>query len=1151
MKKLGQWLVFWCCAFVLIGTATAQGAAQAVVPNDAISLSRMYADTRSSFVLQGVNVQDVGLANLEIRNAEVFAPGSRLVASDGKTARVLPRPKTRFLRGTINGNARTTAALSITPEGAITGLMTDGMRKWELRRRTADSTIEAVLVQARDPNATAPNATSCGNDRLVEPPQMSQARSVVAPSNQPVPPSLAPGQLYRATIAIETDFEFYTRMGSNPTTAHNYIGNLFNYVSGIYELETQTQLVVGDTFLWTTASDPWVEMGGTWCRLAEFGRYWRDNRGAVTRTLAHFLSGANLGGGIAWLNTLCMGTQSAISPTNCASVGTDFVFGGYGVSANLDGIINSTSGPAWDAVVVAHELGHNFASPHAHCYGGVAGQANPVDACWNTETGNGCYAGASTGLPGVGALFGGTSGARHGTIMSYCHQQNGGIGNIAGTFGKNHLYGVAAGRISDLMANRVAQVATNNPSCLPIVSTATASVQFSAASYTVAENVASGQVTIQVTRGSSAGTASVDYATSNGTASAGSDYTATSGTLNFAAGVSTQSFTVPILNNSIQEPTETLNLALSNPVNLTLGTPSTATISITDDDPVAGTTVQFAAAAYSVGESAGSVTVTVQRSNSVGNASVSYATSNGTATAGSDYVGSGGTLNFTPGVSALSFQVPITNDSSSEPSETFTITLSNATGLTLGATSSTTVTIVDDDAPPASLLQFSAANYSVNEGVASVAITVTRSNTTGTATVSFATANGSALAGSDYTARTGTLSFAAGVASRTFTVAILNDTTPESNETFSIALSSPNGAALGANATTTVTIVDNDTVSTPTIQFSSATASVNEGAGVVNLSVTRSSGAGSSTVNFATASGTATSGADFTATSGQISFAAGETSKTIAVPILNDTAAESTETFTVTLSAPSGATLGSPASATVSIIDNDSPPPAATLQFSASSYSVGESGGQVTITVTRSNGTGSASVNYATSAGTAAAGSDFTATSGTLSFASGETSRTFSVPILNDSTPESTESFNLSLSNPTGGAVLGSPATASVTITDDDSAGGVTVAFQRASLTVGEGATSVAVTVIRSSGVGTATVSFTTVNGSAIAGSDYTARSGTLSFAAGVTSRTFTVAILNDTLAEGAETFSIVLSSPVGATLGAIASTTVTITDND
>jgi hypothetical protein len=224
------------------------------------------------------------------------------------------------------------------------------------------------------------------------------------------------------------------------------------------------------------------------------------------------------------------------------------------------------------------------------------------------------------------------------------------------------------------------------------------------------------------------------------------------------------------------------------------------------------------------------------------------------------------------------------------------------------------------------------------------------------------------------------------------------------------------------------------------IAWAAATATVAEDAGTVTLTATRSGGsAGAASVQYATTAGTATAGSDFTAASGSLNWADGESgSKTVTVAIINDTTVEASETFTVALSNPAGATLGSPTSTTVTITDDDVPP-AGALAFSAATYSATESQGSVTITVTRSGGTaGAASVSYAAAAGTATAGSDFTAVSGVLAWADGEAgSKTFVVAVLDDAISESSETVTLTLSQATV-ATLGSPSTATLTITDDD-----------------------------------------------------------------------------------------------------------------
>jgi hypothetical protein len=112
-----------------------------------------------------------------------------------------------------------------------------------------------------------------------------------------------------------------------------------------------------------------------------------------------------------------------------------------------------------------------------------------------------------------------------------------------------------------------------------------------------------------------------------------------------------------------------------------------------------------------------------------------------------------------------------------------------------------------------------------------------------------------------------------------------------------------------------------------------------------------------------------------------------------------------------------------------------------TLQFSQTSYAVGEGGGQATITATRSGGSsGQVSVSFGTSNGSAQAGSDYTARSGTLTWPDGDAAdKTFSVPVTDDPAVEPSETVNLALSGPTGGAALGTRATATLTIADNDS----------------------------------------------------------------------------------------------------------------
>jgi hypothetical protein len=357
------------------------------------------------------------------------------------------------------------------------------------------------------------------------------------------------------------------------------------------------------------------------------------------------------------------------------------------------------------------------------------------------------------------------------------------------------------------------------------------------------------------------------------------------------------------------------------------------------DTPPAPGTLQFSAATYSVGESGGSATVTVTRTNGTSSAvSVNYATSNGTATAGSDYTASSGTLNWADGDGASkTLTVPITNDALDEADETVSLTLSTPTGgATLGSQTTAVLTITDDDPTP-SLSINDVTQAEGNSGTTNFTFTVSISAASGRAvSVNYATANGSATAGSDYTATSGTLTFNAGATSKPITVAVNGDTINEPNETFFVNLSNASSATI-AKAQGTGTISNDDAA--PTVQFSAANYSVGEGGARATLTAIRSGDAsGTATIDYRTTDtdtftvgcadttnnhGAAYARCDFATVVGTLSFAAGETSKTITVPVIDDAHAEGNETFQVQLSNATNAGLGTLAAVTVTIQDND------------------------------------------------------------------------------------------------------------------------------------------------------------------------------------------------------------------------------------
>ncbi|WP_406695704.1 Calx-beta domain-containing protein [Singulisphaera sp. Ch08] len=269
------------------------------------------------------------------------------------------------------------------------------------------------------------------------------------------------------------------------------------------------------------------------------------------------------------------------------------------------------------------------------------------------------------------------------------------------------------------------------------------------------------------------------------------------------------------------------------------------------------------------------------------------------------------------------------------------------------------------------------------------------------------------------------------------TSTLMTDASGNATFALNVPVAVPSGQFVTATATDptgNTSEFSNSMPSVPvTIQFGSPTFSIGEGAASATITITRSGGIGGAVaVSFATGGGTATAGSDYTPSSGSIFFNPGETIKTVTIPIADDQLLEANETIFLTLTNPTnGATLGSPDTAVLTIVDNEQ----SAVQFNAATFSVNERAGTATITVTRNSGVGTLTVGYLTSNGTAQAGTNYTSASGQLTFSAGQTTRTFTVPILNDNLASGDKVVNLTLVNPSQG-ILGAPSTAVLTIQD-------------------------------------------------------------------------------------------------------------------
>jgi hypothetical protein len=377
---------------------------------------------------------------------------------------------------------------------------------------------------------------------------------------------------------------------------------------------------------------------------------------------------------------------------------------------------------------------------------------------------------------------------------------------------------------------------------------------------------------------------------------------------------------------------------------------------------------------------------------------------------------------------------------------TATATAPSALGNTNGSTSEFSQCVASNG-QLVTKISFNAATYSVNESAGTATITVTRSGVINSASVNYAIVHGgSAAVGQDYTTTSGTLNFNAGQATKTFTIPIVNDTTDEPDETINLALFNPSASGVLVNPSTAVlTITDNDNPPSVSIKnFSKAEG--NTGTTPFTFDVTLSEASGLPvSVKWMTSSDyvTAAAGIDYVAANGTLSFAPGETSKQLTVQVNGDLDVETNESFRVVLYGAVNTTIAD-GNAIGGIHDDDNP---GKFGFSAASYDVNEGAGGKIILVHRTDGIGgTVTVDYATTnSGTATANTDFTPVSGTLTFLEGEETKTFIVSVFDDQTAEQTETINLILSNPTGGATLGT-SSALINIADNDAAATASIA---------------------------------------------------------------------------------------------------------
>ena len=499
----------------------------------------------------------------------------------------------------------------------------------------------------------------------------------------------------------------------------------------------------------------------------------------------------------------------------------------------------------------------------------------------------------------------------------------------------------------------------------------------------------------------------VSFTTADLEAVAGSDYTTAAGTLSFAAGALSRPVAVPLLVDNLDEDDERFALQLSSDDVIVL-TPQVIGTILDDDGTV---TLTASPAAVTEGDS-GTVAATFALTLSAPSGrqvSVGYATKNGSAVAGSDFQNASGTVTFAPGQTEREVVVAVNGDVVDELVETFQLQLSNPTNVVL-AGAAASATIVDDDTA-----EIAAVDAEVVEADSPTVVTAKVPVTLSVPSdrpisVAYTTVAGTAATPADFATTSGTLNFAPGTTQQLVSISVVADNLEETTESLLLRLSNPTNAEL-ADPEATVTLIDDDG---PVLSIDDVTLTEGNSGTKEFLFTVRSAPASTRTVtvDVVTADREATAGQDYNAVSTSLTFAPGQTVKTVSVTVIGEKVEEPDETFVARLEHPTNAAV-SKVEGIGKILDDD-----VFLITLADMYLVESKPAAVLKLKLNRAPEDPISVTVTTVDDVATAGADYTATTQTVTFPPGSAEQQVPVPFLNDTLQEGPERFWVDLSSP-------------------------------------------------------------------------------------------------------------------------------------
>lgn len=618
----------------------------------------------------------------------------------------------------------------------------------------------------------------------------------------------------------------------------------------------------------------------------------------------------------------------------------------------------------------------------------------------------------------------------------------------------------------------------------------------------------------------------------------GADATVLAGPLVILAGQTMGSIDVTLLDDAASEGRERVILTLGTPAGAVLGATTEHQVVIDDDEAPA--TLTFDLPNQTALESAGVVPVSLTLSSArTEEVRVSF-TQTGTATpGGTDVTTSPVSPIIVPaGATSATLNVAVVQDSIDELDETFVLSLLLPVNAALGATTQHTLTITDDDSPPA--ISFATPTSTLVETDALGSVVIELSNLS-TFDVGFTlTASGSAVAGTDYTFAPASLVIPAGSLTANVEVTPIDDADPEGSEIATLTIGAPTNGTVGAGSSHDVLLIDDD-VAAPLVEFTESASSVLEDVGSVTLRVELSDYAATAVSVPITTSGSA-DGSDFTLLTTVAMIPVGALGADVSLDILDDLVAETDETISVALGVPSGASIGTVVSHVITVQDDDVN---VTVDFAVAASSFDEAAGTVMIDVILSGlAPADVTIPFVFSGTAETGGVDVTVASSPLVILAGEVSGQIAVSIESDALFENDESLQFDLGVPVG-ADPGIELSHLLTITNDDALPIVQFDAYRTVVAESSGGFSVQFILDGPSGLD-ATVPFT-VTGTGSGPADITFVSDPVVIPAGDTSVDLAVTLLPDNIPELGEKILFTMGAPTDAMAGAISSYLVLI----